>query len=65
MELVINGERKELEARTILDVIIHYGLEGRPVVVEADGEVLTKEQWAAAEVRPNMRIELVHFVGGG
>ncbi|MUT65737.1 sulfur carrier protein ThiS [Paenibacillus sp. NEAU-GSW1] len=65
MELVINGERKELEAQTILDVVIHFGLEGRPVVVEADGEVLTKEQWASADVRPNMRIELVHFVGGG
>ncbi|WP_042166904.1 sulfur carrier protein ThiS [Paenibacillus gorillae] len=65
MELIVNGQKQELEARTIEEVVIHFGLEGRPVVVEADGTVLTKEQWASAEVRPMMRIELVHFVGGG
>ncbi|WP_239615731.1 sulfur carrier protein ThiS [Cohnella mopanensis] len=65
MELVINGFRQELDVRTIQDVIAHFGLEGKPVVVEADGAVLTKEQWATAEVRTQMQIELVHFVGGG
>ncbi|GGG79335.1 sulfur carrier protein ThiS [Paenibacillus radicis (ex Gao et al. 2016)] len=65
MELIVNGQKQELEARTIEEVVIHFGLEDRPVVVEADGVVLTKEQWVAAEVRPMMKIELVHFVGGG
>ncbi|QMV41828.1 sulfur carrier protein ThiS [Cohnella cholangitidis] len=65
MELVINGLRQELNVHTVQEVIAHFGLEGKPVVVEADGAVLTKEQWATAEVRPGMRLELVHFVGGG
>jgi thiamine biosynthesis protein ThiS len=65
MQLIVNGETKELAARTISDVINHFGLEGRPVVVEADGEIIAKEQWPDMEVRPLMKIELVHFVGGG
>jgi len=65
MELVINGRTASLEARTIQDVIDHYGLAGRPVVVEADGKVLTAPQWADTAVRPGMKIEIVHFVGGG
>ncbi|ACT04011.1 sulfur carrier protein ThiS [Paenibacillus sp. JDR-2] len=65
MLLIVNGESQELDARTIGDVILHFGLEGRPVVVEADGEIIAKEQWPETEVRPQMKIELVHFVGGG
>ncbi len=65
MELVINGTKHSLDVHTILDVINHFGLEGKPIVVEADGVVLTSEQWETAAVHPDMRIELVHFVGGG
>ncbi|WP_341281232.1 sulfur carrier protein ThiS [Paenibacillus sp. FSL H8-0537] len=65
MELVINGVKQELAAKTIEEVIAHFGLAGKPVVVEADGAVLTQEQWEATEVREGMKIELVHFVGGG
>jgi sulfur carrier protein len=65
MELVINGLKQELDAHTIQDVIIHFGLVGKPLVVEADGAVLTAEQWSTTVVQPQMQIELVHFVGGG
>jgi thiamine biosynthesis protein ThiS len=65
MELVINGLRQELDVETIQDVIAHYGLVGKPVVVEADGAVVTADQWALTMVRPHMQVELVHFVGGG
>jgi thiamine biosynthesis protein ThiS len=46
-------------------VIAHYGLIGKPIIVEVDGAILTAEQWTVTVVRPNMQIELVHFVGGG
>lgn len=65
MELIINGEKRELAAITMEDVVKELGLWGKPVVAEAAGEVLTKEQWAEFRVRPGMKIELVHFVGGG
>jgi sulfur carrier protein len=65
VELVINGLRQVLDVHTIQDVIEHYGLIGKPIVVEADGAVLTAEQWVITMVRPHMQVELVHFVGGG
>jgi sulfur carrier protein len=66
MELIINGELQRLEhVNTIHDVIERLGLAGKPVVAEAGGQVLTAEQWADTPVHANMRIELVHFVGGG
>ena len=36
-----------LDVHTIQEVIEHYGLLGKPIVVEADGDVLTAEQWAS------------------
>jgi sulfur carrier protein len=65
MELVINGLRQELDVDTVQDVIAHYGLVGKPVVVEADGVVIPADQWVMTTVRPHMQVELVHFVGGG
>lgn len=65
MELVINGLKQELDVHTIQDVIIHYGLIGKPIVVEVDGNVLPAEQWTVTVARPLMQVELVHFVGGG
>jgi sulfur carrier protein len=66
MNLIINGEQQQLEqVHTIHDLIERLELLGKPVVVEADGKVLTAEQWADTTVYADMRIELVHFVGGG
>ena len=64
-ELTINGNRKELDADTLKDVVERLGLTGRPVVAEVDGEVVASEKWAETKVTNGMNIELVHFVGGG
>ncbi len=65
MELRINGENKELAVATIHDIIVHYDLLNKPVVVEVDGAIISRELWKDAEVRQGMVIEFVHFVGGG
>lgn len=65
MELIINGTAQMLEVKTIQDIVEHFGLSGKPIVVEADGEVVVQEQWAHTLVTSGMKIELVHFVGGG
>ncbi|WP_037286301.1 sulfur carrier protein ThiS [Saccharibacillus sacchari] len=64
-ELTINGKRKELDADTLADVVELLGLGGRPVVAEVNGEVVASEKWAETQVASGMKIELVHFVGGG
>ncbi|RXZ84828.1 sulfur carrier protein ThiS [Paenibacillaceae bacterium] len=65
MNIIVNGESKTIQAHTIKEVIDHYGLTGKPIVVEVDGAVLTSDHWEHTTLRDGMKIELVHFVGGG
>ncbi len=66
MELIINGDKKVLEdASTLSDLVGHYGMQDKMVVAEVDGEVVERDRWLATTLRDGMRIELVHFVGGG
>lgn len=65
MELIINGEKVQLEVKTLEDVVIHYDLQKGLVVTEVDGNIIDRSEWEKTEVEPGMKIELVHFVGGG
>lgn len=65
VDLKVNGVLHTLEAGTVQDVIAYFGLTGKPVIVEADGMILTPEQWVHTRTATGMVIELVHFVGGG
>lgn len=63
--LKINGEEKTIEAKKVSDVVAHYGLEKNLVVVELNGQIIERDDWEATAVKDGMKIELVHFVGGG
>lgn len=65
IDLIVNGKQSTVDAHTIAELIAHYGLTGKPIVVEADGEIVDRALWKQAELRQNMKLELVHFVGGG
>jgi sulfur carrier protein len=65
MRIRVNGEWAQLEARTIADVLRHYGLEHKKVVVEADGTIVERARWGSTAVTDGMILEIVHFVGGG
>lgn len=65
VELIVNGERKELDARTVSDVIQLFGLQANMVIVELNGQIPHRDQWNITEVQPGMKLEIVHFVGGG
>jgi sulfur carrier protein len=65
MEVVLNGETRNVAADTVSALIAEFGLENKLLVVEIDGAIIPKEQWAATRIGEGMKIELVHFVGGG
>lgn len=65
MELLVNGQLRDVEAGTVADLLRSYGLEGKMVVVEIDGAIVPKEAWADTALQAGMKVELVHFVGGG
>jgi sulfur carrier protein len=66
MELIINGKSHTLEGvQTIADVIMHFGLSEKIIVVEHNLEIVPRDKYSARLVKAGDRIEIVHFVGGG
>ncbi len=66
MMVWVNGERREArEGSTVADLVRELGLEGRPVAVEVNRQVLPRGRHAETKISEGDRIEVVHFVGGG
>lgn len=66
MELQINGEARLVPgAVTLLDVINHFKLNEKLVVVEHNLNIITRDKLGETPVTSGDKIEIVHFVGGG
>ncbi len=66
IQVRVNGKDRDIEpgqtVHALLDSLeLHPGM----VVVELNKQILSRDTYAAHEVRPGDTIELVHFVGGG
>lgn len=66
MRLTVNGAAREVpDGMTVRDLIVHLGLDGGPVAVERNLEVVPRAEHGAAALREGDVVEIVHFVGGG
>lgn len=67
MLLMINGKSTELtdDNRTLADLISLPEWSGRLMIIERNGEIVSKENYKDTLLSEGDRIELVHFVGGG
>jgi sulfur carrier protein len=66
MKLQINGrERDVAEGATLAQIVEAFGLKPATVVVEWNGEVLSREGFDAARPGEGDRLEIVRVVGGG
>ncbi len=67
MKLQINGEQVVIPDTVsyVADLLHHYGLGNKVVVVEVNASILQKEEHAITRLTDGDRIEIVHFVGGG
>lgn len=67
MQLVINGQQVTVENQIncVKDLLNHFKLQDRIVVVEQNGEIVEKEQYHVQRVNDGDKIEIVQFVGGG
>ncbi|HZG14163.1 MAG TPA: sulfur carrier protein ThiS [Candidatus Bathyarchaeia archaeon] len=66
MLLRVNG--KELhtnEIHTVQELLAHYQLQQKIVVVEKNGDIVDRTLFASTPLADGDRIEIVHFVGGG
>jgi sulfur carrier protein len=66
MQIVLNGEPREVpENLTVLALLRHIAIPPERVAVELDREIVRKQEWETAVVRPGAQVEVVMFVGGG
>jgi len=66
MDVVINGERKQITAGvTLLELLKELELDPRAVVVEHNRKIVRRVGLSDVTVQDGDAIELVHFVGGG
>jgi sulfur carrier protein len=66
VQLSVNGAPREVpEGITIRELIVHLGLDGGPVAVERNLEVVPRADHAGAVLSEGDVVEIVHFVGGG
>lgn len=66
-KLTINGDPMELpnEVKTVQQLLSHFQLDEKVVIVEKNKEILQKDSHESEQVNDGDQIELVHFVGGG
>ena len=66
MEIVINGEPREVQDGTRLGELLRsLGTSPGPVAIELNGAVLPRSIHEETELQANDQLEVVTFVGGG
>ncbi|WP_066368176.1 sulfur carrier protein ThiS [Neobacillus fumarioli] len=67
MNVIVNGESVQLQdgIENVKDLLEHYDIQDKVVVVEVNGNILTSAQHQSTRLSDKDRIEIVHFVGGG
>ena len=65
MRIQVNGDTREIAARTVLGLVEELGFDVRKVAVERKLSIVPKSLHATTPLEDGDRIELVQFVGGG
>lgn len=66
MNIKLNGEDISFERQlTVVELIEHYKLNPKTVVIELNGDILEKRRYGETQVNDKDSIEMVVFVGGG
>ena len=65
MRIEVNGEHREMESGTILDLVETLGLNPKTVAVERNLEIVPRSLHGETALADGDRIEIVQLVGGG
>lgn len=65
MRIQVNGDTREVAARTVLALVEELGLDVKKVAVERNLAIVPRSLHAETALAEGDRIELVQFVGGG
>ena len=66
MQIIINGQTKEISQNTtLLQLIKELNLEGKVMAAAINMEIVKKDKWDKTVLKEDDKIELLDFVGGG
>ena len=66
MEILINGEPREVPAETTLETLVRLlDLKEDRVAIELNLAIVKRDRWPDTLLRDHDRLEIVQFVGGG
>jgi len=65
MRIQVNGDTRDVAARTVLALVEELGFDVRKVAVERNLAIVPRSLHAVTALSEGDRIELVQFVGGG
>jgi len=66
MIATINGEVRVVpDGSTIADLLESFGLPGKTVLVERNGEPVARDVFSEQTIREDDRIEIINMVAGG
>jgi len=65
MKLIINGEEKNTESKTVQNLLDELGINEKVMAAAVNMNVVKKENWATFELNENDKVEFLQFVGGG
>jgi len=65
MRILLNGEIQETSAEFLADLLNQMDISREGLIVEINGVIIPREDWNRYELKQEMKIELIKFVGGG
>ncbi len=65
MKLIVNGEEKQTDARTIQALLNELEIENKVMAAAVNMNVVKKEAWRTFLLNENDKVEFLQFVGGG
>jgi sulfur carrier protein len=63
--LRVNGQPLETESKTLAELAMELGLNGKRYAIEVDGMLISKSRHPDYILNAMQKIEIVHAVGGG
>lgn len=65
MKLYLNDELYETQETMLVPFLETLNIDLKRAVIVIDDMPVQKEKWDETEIRPEQRLELLEFVGGG
>ena len=66
IQVRLNGKDREIDSGlSVQELVESLDLNPKLIVVELNGEILSRDSFGEVQVSEGDQVELVHFVGGG